>query len=64
MAKKIVTWIKASDYDKLQKLDEIEITVEAKNRKPMTILARVGSLKDNDKEYPNYENAIFNGEYH
>ncbi len=52
MAKKMAIWIKAKDYDKLQELEEIEITVEAKNRKPMTILARVGSLKDNDKEYP------------
>ena len=33
MANKIITWIKASDYDKLQKFDEIELVVEAKNRK-------------------------------
>lgn len=62
MANKIITWIKASDYDKLQKFDEIELVVEAKNRKPMKIFASRYSLNDNETDCSGYENAVFNGE--
>ena len=64
MAKKIVTWIKASDYDKLQKFDEIEIIVQAKNRTPMKVFMSLISLVENESNYCNYENALFNSEHH
>lgn len=64
MANKIITWIKASDYDKLQKFDDIELVVEAKNRKPMRIFASRYPLNDNKPDHSGYENAVFNGECH
>lgn len=64
MANKIITRIKASDYDKLQKFDEIELVVEAKNRKHMRIFASRYSLHDKESDYSRYENALFNGECH
>lgn len=95
MGKKIVTQIKTSDYDKLEKSRVIELIVEARGRNPMRIFATKYSLKenaddihrtvkdiyetmtdeqkaavaciigytlDNDTNYSNYENAMFNGE--
>ncbi len=47
MGKKIVTQIKTSDYDKLEKSRVIELTVEASGRKPMRIFAVKYSLKEN-----------------
>lgn len=63
MANKIVTVIKASDYDRLKNFGEIELVVEAKNRKPMKIFAsRISSADDNKSYYTGYENVVFNGE--
>lgn len=63
MANKIVTVIKASDYDRLKNFGEIELVVEAKNRKPMKIFASVVPSTDKNKSYyTGYENAVFNGE--
>ena len=63
MTNKIITWIKASDYDKLQKFDEIELVVEAKNRKPMKIYAsRISLAEDHGPGCSGYEGAVFNGE--
>lgn len=63
MANKIVTIIETSDYDRLKNLGEIELVVEAKNRKPMKIFASVvPSADDNKSYYTGYENAVFNGE--
>ena len=35
--KRIITWIKAKDYDKINNYNEVEITVEAKNRPCMNV---------------------------
>lgn len=65
MGNKIVTFIKASDYDRLKKYEEIELVVEAKNRKPMKIYASQISLaEDYGPDCSGYEGAVFNGECH
>lgn len=63
MGNKIVTFIKANDYDRLKKDEEIELVVKAKNRKPMKIYAsRISLAEDNEPDYSGYEGAVFNGE--
>lgn len=65
MGNKIVTFIKASDYDRLKKYEEIELVVEAKNRKPMKIYAsRISLVEDYDPDCSGYEGAAFNCECH
>lgn len=57
----IKTMIKTKDYDELVRGGEVEIIVEAKNRKPIAVFMSPYSCDTSD-DCSGYENAVFNGE--
>ena len=58
----MTTFIRAKDYDKIKKGEDVEIIVEAKNREPMRVFVSSISFSTNKSDYANYKNAVFNGE--
>lgn len=58
----MTTFIRAKDYDKIKKGEDVEIVVEAKNREPMRVFVSSISFSTSESDYANYKNAVFNGE--
>lgn len=58
----MATFIRAKDYDKIKKGEDVEIVVEAKNREPMRVFVSSISFSTSESDYANYKNAVFNGE--
>lgn len=58
----MATFIRAKDYDKIKKGEDVEIVVEAKNREPMEVFVSRISFSTIKTDDANYENAVFNGE--
>ena len=58
----MTTFIRAKDYDKIKKGEDVEIVVEAKNREPMRVFVNSISFSTSESDYANYKNAVFNGE--
>ena len=58
----MTTFIRAKDYDKIKKGEDVEIVVEAKNREPMRVFVSSISFSTSESDYVNYKNAVFNGE--
>lgn len=59
----MTTFIRAKDYDKIKKGEDVEIVVEAKNREPMKVFISNISFSTDKSDYANYKNARFNGEF-
>lgn len=60
----MTTFIRAKDYDKIKKGEDVEIIVEAKNREPMKVFVSNISFSTDKSDDANYENARFNGEFY